>query len=236
MRTALSLLLCCSLATPVGAQDCARDAMLVMDGSASMAELGPDPRAPTRIEDARTALSRAMPRIAPVRRVGLLVYGPGGTDACNSISLRFKPVPDAAGPVLRAVEALSPGGMTPLTASVEAAAAVLEGHGIVVLVTDGNETCGGRPCALGAGLAAAAPGLTVHVIGFRVVRDPFSWNNPEGRDYTEGETVAKCLADRTGGLFLSTDTVDELAAAMQQVLGCALIGQAPSRERREGRV
>ncbi len=231
MRPVLAL--CAALAlVPVaaGAQDCTRDAMLVFDGSASMAELGYDPTAPTRIIEARAAVARAMPQIAPVRRVGLLVYGPGGADSCSGIDLRFAPMPDAAEAVVAAIDGLEPRGLTPLAASVRAAAEALDAGrapGIVVLVTDGNETCGGRPCALGADLAATAPGLTVHVIGFKVVADPFAWDNPEAQSYADGKTVAKCLADRTGGLFVSTETVDELAAALRETLGCALIGRTP---------
>lgn len=201
---------------------CARDAMLVMDGSASMDEKGFSPRTPTRIDDARDAIARAMPEIAPIRRVGLIVYGPGGAEGCSGISLRFAPVPDAAAPVMRDVEALTPGGMTPLAASVEQAAAVLGEDGIIVLVTDGNETCGGRPCALGADLARTTR-LTVHVIGFRVAFDPFSWNSPEVAEY-DGDTVAKCLADATGGMYVDTQTVEELAAALRETLGCDFVG------------
>ena len=64
----------------------------------------------------------------------------------------------------------------------------------------------------------------MHVIGFKVVDDYFSWNSPEADSYDGGETVAKCLADATGGMFVSTDTVDELTRALQVTLGCALIG------------
>lgn len=213
------------------AAGCARDAMLVFDGSASMAEVGFDPTAPTRIGEARKAMRRAMPQIAPYRRVGLLIYGPGAEDACRGIDLRFPPVADAAGPVIGAVEALEPGGLTPIAASVRAAAEALgyrERPGIVVLVTDGNETCGGRPCALGGQLAAGARDLTVHVIGFRVEYDPFAWDSPEAGVYSGGTSVAKCLADRTGGMYVPTETVDELASALRETLGCALIGSAPA--------
>lgn len=215
-----------------GATGCAEDAILVFDGSGSMAEVGHDISANPRIVDARAAVRRAMPDITPFRDVGLLIYGPGAADACSGIDLRFPPAPDAAPAVIAAVEGLEPAGLTPLAASVDRAAAVLEaggGPGIVVLVTDGNETCGGRPCALGARLAAERPGLRVHVIGFKVVEDYFSWNSPEADSYDGGETVAKCLADATGGMFVSTDTVDELTRALQVTLGCALIGAAPRR-------
>src|SRR6056297_3671529 len=227
MRTALSLVLSCTLANPVSALGCARDAMLVFDGSASMAEVGYDPSAPTRIDEARAALRRAMPRIAPVRRVGLLTYGPGGVEGCGGIGLQFAPRADAAAAVVGAVEGLQPGGLTPLAESVAAAAEVLGEEGIVVLVTDGNETCGGRPCALGARLAAERPGLTVHVIGFRVLYDPFSWNSPEAQDLG-GETVAQCVPDAAGGVFVSTETVDELSDALRVTLGCVVIGRGPS--------
>ena len=98
---------------------------------------------------------------------------------------------------------------------------------VIVLLTDGNETCGGRPCALSQALASNAHDLTVHVIGYRLRAhdELFSWNNPE---QTFGdENVARCLADATGGMYVTTDTVDELTQALQATLGCALIGEAP---------
>jgi len=231
---ALCLALALALATlpgpaPQAATGCARDAMLVFDGSGSMDEVGHDPTAPTRIVDARRAVREAMPDIAPYRRVGLLTYGPGGAHACSGIELRFAPRTDAAEAVISEIDTLSPGGLTPLAASVAAAVEVLGQDGIVVLVTDGNETCGGTPCALSTHLAETLPGLTVHVIGFRVVYDPFSWNSPEAGDY-DGQTVAKCLADATGGLFVSTETVTDLADALRVTLECVMVGRRPSFE------
>lgn len=221
MRLALALTLAATPALP----DCAADAMLVFDGSASMAEIGHDVRAPTRIVEARTALVRAMPEVEPYRRIGLLTYGPG-PGSCTGVSLRFAPIEAAAARVVAEIEALEPAGLTPLAASVEAAADVLgyrDRRAIVVLVTDGNETCGGRPCALGTRLANEAADLTIHVIGFKATRDFFAWDNPDQQIYA-GDTVAKCLSDRTGGMFVDTSTVDELVAALRRTLGCGLVG------------
>ncbi len=224
----LSLALAASATSVPATPGCATDAMLVFDGSASMDELSFDLQKATRIVDARKAMRDAMPDIAPFRRVGLLVYGPGPLDACSNIDLRFGPIENAATPIIDAVETLQPKGLTPLAASVQQAAEALDyrrAPGIVVLVTDGNETCGGRPCALGDALAREAADLTVHVIGFKVVVDFFSWDNPEQQSYEDGNTVAKCLADRTGGMYVSTETVDELSDALRVTLGCALIGR-----------
>ncbi|WP_241462645.1 VWA domain-containing protein [Tateyamaria sp. ANG-S1] len=229
----LAAALATALPSALTAAGCARDAMLVFDGSASMDELSFDISRKTRIVDARQALRDALPDITPFRRVGLLTYGPGSNaDSCANIDLRFGPRADAATDILTEIDAMQPKGLTALAASVRAAADALDYRnrsGIVVLVTDGNETCGGRPCALGTALASEAKDLTVHVIGFQVVVDFFSWDNPEQVDVGAGNTVAKCLADRTGGLYVSTETVDELADALRATLGCALIGSTTPR-------
>lgn len=216
-----------SYLAPVHAQDCARDAMLVFDGSASMAELGLQLDEPKRIDDARRALQDAMPQIAPIRRIGLITYGPGPENSCDGINLKFKPVADAAQPVLDAIAWLDPNGLTPLTDAVREAAEVLNYRtdpGIVVLVTDGNETCGGAPCALGSELASTAADLTVHVIGFRVETGRLGVQTPDEHLFSEGISVAKCLSDRTGGMYVSTQTVEELSRALRRTLGCSFIG------------
>ena len=206
--------------------DCSVDAMLVFDGSASMDEISFETGPNTRIVEARQAIRRAMPDIAPYRRVGLLTYGPGPNGACENLDLRFGPIAESAGPVSDAIDALRPDGLTPLTDAVRLAAMALEyrnSPGVVVLVTDGNETCGGRPCEMVHELKSTARDLTIHVIGFRAVVDFFAWNNPE-QDPQTTTTVARCLADATGGLFVTTETVDELVVALRRTLGCPVIG------------
>ena len=225
------LLAAVALAFGIGAPsarvgDCSVDAMLVFDGSASMDEITFETGPKTRIVEAREAMRRAMPDIAPYRRVGLLIYGPGPKGACKNLDLRFGPTTDAAGPVIEAIEALRPDGLTPLTEAVRRAAEALDyrNHaGVVVLVTDGNETCGGRPCEMARALSGGAHDLTIHVIGFRAVVDFFTWNNPE-QDPHNSTTVARCLSDETGGLFVTTETVQELVGALQRTLGCPVLG------------
>lgn len=72
--------------------------------------------------------------------------------------------------------------------------------------------------------APTSANLTVHVIGFRVVADPFAWDSPEAGIYTDGSSIARCISDQTGGMYVATDTVDELTEALRKTLGCALIG------------
>ncbi|PWJ18255.1 vWA domain-containing protein [Jannaschia seohaensis] len=225
MRAALATLLSTALATQSVA--CSTDAMLVFDGSASMAEVSLETGDVSRLVEAQEAIRIAMPLVEPYRRIGLLTYGPGPENSCEGIRLRFTPVENAAAPVIEAIDTLNPAGLTPLAVAVETAAEAMDYRSrpaIIVLVTDGNETCGGTPCATSRRMVNVAADLTIHVIGFRATRDFFAWDNPEQQEFG-GDTVAKCFADRTGGLFLSTETVDELVEALQATLGCLVVGR-----------
>lgn len=208
-------------------QSCTEDAMIVFDGSGSMAEIGFNLLDEPRIFEARRAIHDSIPQIAAVRRLGLLIYGPGRPQVCGHIDLRFGPRTSAAEPIISAVDRLQPAGETPLTEAVARAADVLdyrERPGVIVLLTDGKETCDGKPCVLAATLAAEAKNLTVHVIGFKVRDDHFGWDDPQDEDYEPRVTVARCLADRTGGTYASAETLQELTDALSRSLGCQLIG------------
>ena len=60
-----------------------------------------------------------------------------------------------------------------------------------------------------------------HVIGFKVRGEHFDWAKP---DDPEATTVARCLADETGGKYVRAETVDELIGALQVTLGCTVMG------------
>ncbi len=103
--------------------------------------------------------------------------------------------------------------MTPLTKSVEHAAEALgppNTPGMVVLLTDGEETCHGDPCKLARELHASRPNTVVHVIGYKL-------QSLDGQPPVSG---AKCLADETGGFNLTADTTEELVNALEKTLGC----------------
>lgn len=210
------------LASPVGAMTCTDDAMLVFDASGSMAAMGYNGLDLPRIVEARDALRRAIPDITPYRKMGLVIYGPGSGDGCSNIDLRFGPTPDAAPAILGAVDRVTPDGDTPLTEAVRDAADVLgERQGDIVLVTDGRETCEGAPCQLAAQLSGT--GVTVHVIGFRVRGSSFEWKSVEGFDVRNHQTVARCLADRTGGEYVAAESTDDLVQALRDILACPIV-------------
>jgi Ca-activated chloride channel homolog len=196
---------------------CYADAMLIFDASGSMS--GIDAYSPgstaTRIDDARSALAQALPRVTPHRRLGLMTYGPGGH--CN-ISLLMRPELNAGAKILGEIINISPDGLTPLTSAVEQAANVLDYRhkpAVVVLLTDGWETCGGQPCQLARSLRETGKQITVHVVGYRM-HDVIEASEQDIADM-------KCLATQTGGHFIPADSIDELVAALNATLGCPLM-------------
>lgn len=202
--------------------------MLVFDASASMTAQAFNASSTQRIHEARAAVADVLPRVEDTRRIGLIVYGPGSPDTCAGIDQRFPPLARAATRVTAEIAGTSPGGLTPLTAATEQAAQALDYRlrpGVIVVVTDGNESCGGAPCVLADRLAAEAHDLTVHVLGFKVVWDTFASHGERQAPYYGAEVLARCLADRTGGTYASTQTVDELVAALNRTLGCPVVGR-----------
>jgi Ca-activated chloride channel family protein len=230
-RAVIVVLLAAAGVTPSSAGEqgernpCTEDAMIVFDASGSMAGNVNQGIATTipRIDEVRGALATVLPTVTRARRVGLITYGPGPYQQCN-VDLKLKPMDNAAEHIMQEVNALSPAGKTPLTAAVRNAAELLDYRhkpGVVVVVTDGEETCGGSPCDLGKELHAAAVNLTVHIIGYRM--KDFSWTG-------EGSILdAKCLAEENGGLYISTDSKQDLIEALQKTLGCPMLSENDSR-------
>lgn len=192
-------------------RSCQTDAMIVFDASGSMGATDYTLKVP-RIAHVKQSMARVLPEVAPVRRLGLIVYGQGAYNDCTSIELRTRPMPNAAARLLSMIQDIDPRGRTPLTESVRLAAEVLdytERSSVVVLLTDGEETCGGDPCKMAAALKAAGPGLTIHVVGYR---------SEEGTYFK-----ARCMADETGGKYFSVSTEDELVDALRKTLGCPFL-------------
>ncbi len=222
--TAAALVAPLALADPARAADattspCSEDAMIVFDASGSMAGNVNQGIATTipRIDEVRGALAAVLPTVTRARRVGLITFGPGPYQQCN-VDLKLKPMDNAAERIMQEVNALSPAGKTPLTAAVRNAAEVLDYRhkpGVVVVVTDGEETCGGSPCDLGKELHASAVDLTVHIIGYRM--KDFSWTGEQSI------LDVKCLAEENGGLYIGTESKQDLIEALQKTLGCPML-------------
>ena len=197
---------------------CLDDAMLVFDASGSMAGTDMNEQRP-HIAKVRDALDKVLPQVAPRRDLGLIVYGPGPHSRCDNVELRLPPARNSAQTIMGEVDGLVPAGQTPITTAVREAAEALafrEKPAVVVLLTDGEETCGGDPCKLARQLRAEANQLTIHVIQFKVA----------GSTWLASGTGSACMAEETGGLALTARNRQELVEALQKTLTCPLFSHA----------
>lgn len=174
--------------------------MIVLDGSGSMwGQIDGE----AKISIARRVLKDVLATTPQDLELGLMAYGHREEGQCADIELLVTPAQGTAADIGTAAESVTPLGKTPLSASVREAAEALaftEQRATVLVITDGIETCNADPCALGAELAQLGVDFTAHVVGF-------------GLSAEEGRQVA-CLAEETGGLYVSAEDADALADAL----------------------
>ncbi len=223
---ALAFALTAAAAEDAPPEACTEDAMIVFDASGSMAGDGwgygsESAGSVPRIDKVRKAMREVLPSLTRFRKVGLITYGAGAWNQCN-IHLALRPTANAAGPIMAVLDGLRPAGRTPMTDSIIQAADVLEFKkkpGVIVVLTDGEETCGGQPCATSERLHKEASQLTIHVISLRVQN--YSWLGDQGI------LDAKCLAEKNGGQYLPVDSLAGLRDALEKTLGCPMLTEAP---------
>jgi Mg-chelatase subunit ChlD len=88
------------------------------------------------------------------------------------------------------VNALQPTGGTPLAQGLEEAGGMVDGvkaPAVMVVISDGQDSCGGDPCATARLLKARKPQLTINVVDII------------------GNGAASCMASETGGKVLTPD-------------------------------
>jgi hypothetical protein len=185
--------------------DAPGSSMLVLDASGSMwGRIG----GKTKVEIAREAVASMLGSWPAQQQLGLMVYGHRRKGDCADIELITAPAAlDKAG-FQKAVNALQPKGMTPITASVRQAAEQLkfsEQKATVILVSDGEETCQADPCALGKELEQLGVDFTAHVVGFDIDKNP------------KARAQLQCLAASTGGRYLDAKDAGELNQALREV-------------------
>ena len=179
--------------------------MLVLDASGSMwGQIG----GKAKIDIARNAVANMLGSWPASQQLGLMAYGHRSKGNCADIEMLKAPaVLDKAG-FQRAVNALQPKGMTPISASVRMAAEQLkfsERKATVILVSDGEETCHADPCALGQELEKLGVDFTAHVIGFDIEKG------------SKAHAQLQCLATSTGGKYLDARNAEDLNKAMGDV-------------------
>src|ERR1700722_18745884 len=188
---------------PLAAQEGGSKAkmIIILDASGSMTEKIEGNR--TKIEIAKQVVGDLIRSLDPRIDVGFMVYGHRAKGDCDDIELMVPPEASDHEMILKRLAQIQPKGRTPICGSVLKAAEALrytEDKASVVIVTDGEETCGGDPCLLGKKLRDTGVDFKTHIVGF-------------GLEKGEGAGL-KCLANETKGMFLEARDTATLTSAL----------------------
>ena len=197
--------------SPVLAQDDATTHIeLILDASGSMwAKLGGS----TRIEVAKDALGKIIDDLSERKgiAVGLRVYG-HRTNDCKDTKLEIPIGPMDEKKMKAFIGKIKPKGKTPIAYSLQEAAKDFKkdftGSKVIILVTDGLESCGGDPCAAAKVLAEKGIVSKIHVVGFGMDKKSVS--------------KLECIVKPSGGLLLEANSAAELAKAFDTIVKTAL--------------
>ena len=161
-----------------------------------------------KMELAREALRGALAELPTSVPVGLRAYGhrvlhEDKQRGCQDTQLLMPPTPNGASRVLGTADGLSPRGQTPIALSLRAAGEDLRaagGHGTLLLISDGIESCGGDPVAVAEELRASGLRVVLHTVGLGV--------------NAEAAASLGALASAGGGQYFNALTAEELMSGV----------------------
>jgi hypothetical protein len=188
---------------------------LVFDSSGSMAE---DIGGETKITAARRAMERVIEQLDaanPNLNVGFRVFGHQGdnTEAGKAVSCQstelLVPVSGVNKDLLRQqTNAWEPTGWTPISLALQRAGEDLQAgenvRNVIIMVTDGEETCAGDPCAVAKALAASEAEVRIDVVGFGLA--------PEVAD------TLKCIGENSGGVYIDAQNGNALQETLPYLI------------------
>jgi hypothetical protein len=175
-----------------------QDLLIILDSSSSMGDRFEDS---IKIEVAREVLKEFVKDLPDGMRVGLRVFG-----GCERSRL-VRPIEPFTQAALQAqIQSIEPGGATPIAYTLEQAKgdfADAPGTKLILLVSDGMETCGGDPVASAWDLLDSGYDLRINVVGFDIGEMPGA-----------REQLME-IARVTGGIYYDAQSSKELLFALQ---------------------
>ena len=196
-----------AVARPAVASSGQPNVELIIDDSGSMAQkIGGG----KKIDVAKQVLSGLVQDLPADSVVAVRTYGrrqPYTARDCEDMELLIPFGPNTAARVLPGVQALKPNGMTPIAASLDAAAKDFAGkegqNNIILLLSDGEEDCHGDPCAAAKALRNSGIHLEINVIGLHVT--------PAQREQLQ------CVANAGGGKYYDAADAKQLKVAASEM-------------------
>ena len=185
---------------------------IVVDTSGSMSESDGSSSGRIKIDGAKVALLDFLQQVEPSTQIGLRNYPAEGQETgteegCSAGRQVFPVAPRNPADMAAAIRTLGADGDTPTAAALKAAEGDLREanatQGTIVLVSDGESNCGRDPCDVAREIAASGIDLQTITVGFRVSG--------------AGAEELQCIADQTGGKYLSVDDNEGLAEVFDEI-------------------
>jgi Mg-chelatase subunit ChlD len=174
--------------------------LVIFDTSSSMDEPF---EGSTRLAAGKSVLTSFLASVPQGVGIGLRIFG-----SCNRSSLVFPVQPLDVVQMQASIAGIRASGATPLALSLDLAATDLAGVAdakAILLITDGQESCGGDPVRSAEAVLAAISGLRIHVVGFEI----------KGDAATRQQLIR--IAEAGGGLYVDVASSGELASALRLV-------------------
>ena len=177
--------------------------LFILDSSGSMAG---QLEGRAKIDVAKEVMTNLVKELPDGVKVGLEVYGHRSKGDCEDIEVMVPLGEVDKDALIKKIQSMQPKGKTPISKSLEMAGEQLqamEEETTVVLVSDGEETCEGDPCALTKSLREKGIKVKVHVVGFDV-------------GDKEKEQLS-CIAEAGGGKYFTAKNAGQLNEALTEV-------------------
>jgi von Willebrand factor type A domain len=185
--------------------------IIVMDSSGSMAARMENK---TKMDVAKEVLSNLVSQLPPNAQTGLRAYGHRSKKDCQDTELLVPVAPLQPDFFRQTVQTLRPLGQTPISYSLIQAADDLKdknGKKVVILISDGEETCGGDPCATATAFKEKGIDLQIHVVGFDI-------------DTQKARKQLTCIAQATGGSYFDAKNSSQLLGSLQTAVETSSCG------------
>jgi hypothetical protein len=202
---------------------------ILLDASGSMLQrIGSQRRIDIAVQTLKSLTVDVIPKGTPF---ALRVFGREAASCQTALELPLRPLDAAV--VNKQIETLEPqqNARTPIAASLQAVASDLrsaKGERLVIMITDGEETCGGDPVAAIQKLRKAGANVRVNIVGFAIddanLAATFGlWSAAGGGAYFE----ARDAAGLSKALALAVRPAFEVVDASKRVVASGFAGDAP---------
>jgi Ca-activated chloride channel homolog len=224
-RFGFAVALVAALAAPAAtiAEACTppnRAALLILDLSDSM--IAKVPSGETRIDVARHAVEEVVSVYPPEGELALRVYGSDSAypqmDCKDSrLLVPFAPASQNKQAIVDAIWGVRPQGLTPIAYALDQAGRDFPADAkdrMIVLVSDGRETCNANPCSVASDLAAK--GFLIHTVGLVVERT--------------AALQLQCIATVSGGTYVDVPNAIELPEKLKEIFQACKIAELDLRK------